>query len=124
MCENKVEVACQNRDCRSINLYKNVKTGKDIGYFECPVCKQLTVACIEKGTFSGICNYTGFLSKTPVGVINADGGKTFIDANGRKYTREKFKEVYGIDPLASLLDRLQREEVHDKIDEWIKSHLR
>lgn len=123
MCENQVEVSCQNRNCRSINIYENVKTENDIGYFGCPVCKQLTVARIKNGKYSGICNYTGFLSKTPAGVINADGGKTFIDANGRKYTREQFIEVHGIDPIASLLERWKIDKVHDMKDEWIKNHL-
>ncbi|MDD2754208.1 MAG: hypothetical protein PHS80_01640 [Methanothrix sp.] len=123
MCGNEVRVSCQNRNCRSKNIYENVKAKDDIGYFACPVCKQLTVARIKGGKFSGICNYTGFLSKSPSGIIRTDGGTTIIDANGRQYTREKFKEVYGIDPMVHLLARLEQDEVFDKIDDWIKKHL-
>lgn len=122
MSENEIEVACQNRNCRSINIYKNLKTGNDIEYFACPACDQITIARIEKGKGSGICNYTGSLSRTPLGVINADGGKTLVDANGRSYTREKFKEVNGMDPMASLFERAEKRRVCDYIEDWIKKH--
>ncbi len=123
MCGNEVRVSCQNRDCRSKNIYANVKTKDDIGYFACPKCKQLTVARFKGGNFSGICNYTGFLAKSPAGIISTDGGTTIVDANGRQYTREEFKDLYGIDPMVHLLARLEQDEVFDKIDDWIKKHL-
>jgi hypothetical protein len=123
MCENEIEITCQNRDCRSINIYKNAKTRNDIEYYACPKCKQITVARTEKGKHSGICNYTGHLSKSPTGVISADGGKTYITANGGQLTREKFIREYGVDPMQPLLERLERTEVSNFIEDWVKKHL-
>ena len=115
-----MKITCQNENCNSINLYKDVGKRNDPEFLQCPLCKHISVARIKNGTHSGICEYRGPLAKTAIGVINADGDKIYVTANGLQLTRNEFIKYFGIDPVKSLYDRLERDEVFDYIGDLIK----
>jgi hypothetical protein len=121
---NNIKITCQNGNCNSINLYKVVGEKYDPEFLWCPLCEHISVAYIKDGTHSGICEYRGPLSKTAVGVINADGDKIFVTANGRQLTRNEFIKNYGVDPVKSLYERLEKQEVFDKIEDLIRKQKR
>jgi hypothetical protein len=124
MCGNDIKITCQNAKCNSKNVYKNVGKINDPEFARCPVCKHISVAYIKDGTYSGICEYHGPLSKTAVGVINADGDKIYVTANGLHLTRNEFIKFYGVDPVESLYERLRRGEVFDYIQDLIDERKR
>ncbi len=121
MCGNDIIITCQNGECNKRILYKVVGKKKDPEFLECPKCKHISVAYIKDGKHSGICEYRGPLSKTAVGVINADGDKIYVTANGRYLTRNEFIRDYKVDPVKSLYERLKKQEVFDYIEELMEN---
>jgi hypothetical protein len=116
MCENEIEVKCKKRGCEVTNYYKDIKTENNPEYFECGKCGGIITAYIKNGKYSGLCNYVGPLSKTAVGVINADGEKLFVTANGRQYTRNEFKEVFKRDPMDDIIKKVELGKVFKYIN--------
>ena len=59
------------------------------------------------------CTYKGPLSKEAVGYIDTGTEKLYIDANGRRLTRQQFIDKHGKDPFESILERMDRQKVYN-----------
>lgn len=131
ICSGLKKVAGVQKSCQEIILFDHRNVPKS---FDCPECKCVNSVMKTINTPNGIKNiktenyleciaYIGPKDKDPTGVIIDGSKKLFVDIDGNQWSRNEYKEKYGIDPALYILKRIEWQGVENIIDGDIESRL-